>query len=189
MKKIAGMMVAMMGFLALTSCSEKKNDTIIITKKKIEKRPTSHIMSMGNYAQTRKSKWLGSQYTIESRLEADQSLPLAADGDTRYYDNRITLRITRADGSDFLKQSFTKEYFSSYVPDKYYKDGALLGIVFVKAEGNTLVFAASVGNPDKSSDEYVPLVLKIDNFGHVTVTQDTQLDTESTEQQEEEDGV
>lgn len=189
MKKLARMMVALMGFLALTSCSEKKNNTIIITKKKVEKKPSSQILTMGNYTQTRKAKWMGSQYSIESKLEADQTLPLAADGDTRYYDNRITLRITRTDGSDFLKHTFTKEYFKSYVPDDYYKDGALLGIVFVKAEGNSLVFAASVGDPDKSSDEYVPLVLKIDNFGHVSVTKDTQLDTDYTTQEEEEDGV
>ncbi|MGV2541533.1 DUF4738 domain-containing protein, partial [Bacillus pumilus] len=56
--------------------------------------------------------------------------------------------------------------------------------------GNRLLFAASVGNPDKSSDEYVPLVLRIDNFGNVTVFKDTRLDTESdTQQEEDDDGV
>ena len=46
----------------------------------------------------------------------------------------------------------------------------------MRPEGTDLVFAASVGNPDKSSDEYVPLVLKISKLGTVTITQDEDLE-------------
>jgi len=31
-------------------------------------------------------------------------------------------------------------------------------------------FAASVGSPDKSSDEYVPLVLTVNNLGTVSIS-------------------
>ena len=47
--------------------------------------------------------------------------------------------------------------------------GALLGIVYVKAEGDYLYFAASVGSPDVTSDEYVPLVLKISRMGSISI--------------------
>lgn len=173
-----------------SSCAKKKTDTIIITKKPAPaaRKPTIH--KMGDYTQTRPVAWMGNKYTVESSLAADDSLPLASDGATRYYDNRIRLRIVRADGSEFFSRSFTKSFFRDYVDDASYRDGALLGIVFVRASGNRLLFAASVGNPDKSSDEYVPLVLRIDNFGNVTVSKDTRLDTESdTQQDDEDDGV
>ncbi len=57
--------------------------------------------------------------------------------------------------------------------------GALLGIVFDKAEGDNLCFAASVGSPDITSDEYLPLVLKISRMGAVSISNDQVLDTES----------
>ena len=57
--------------------------------------------------------------------------------------------------------------------------GALLGVAFVKAEGNQLTFGASVGSPDPASDEYVPLIVKVDNFGNYSVTKDTKADVNS----------
>ncbi|EFA43708.1 hypothetical protein HMPREF0645_1870 [Hallella bergensis DSM 17361] len=189
MKRLLDICVMAVAVLALSACSEKKSNTIIITKKRPEIAKTSVTRKMGDYSQERKTEWLGKQYTIETKLWADESLPLASDGFSKYYDNRIMLRVVRADGTEFLKKEFTKSFFREYINDTYYKDGALLGIVFVQAEGRYLLFAASVGNPDKSSDEYVPLVLKIDNFGNVSISKDTQLDTDSQMVDEEEDGV
>ena len=59
----------------------------------------------------------------------------------------------------------------------------------MKTSGNTLIFAASVGNPDKTSDEYVPLILKIDNFGNVSASKDSRMDTESDSPEEEGEAV
>lgn len=189
MKRILGLCTMSLAVLTLMSCSKKKPDTIIIAKKKPTVTKVQQTRKMGDYSQTRKTEWVGKRYTIETELKADTSLPLASDGFVRYYDNSVTLKIIRADGTFFLNKTFDKSYFKSYVDNFYYKNGALLGIVFVRAEGNHLVFAASVGNPDKSSDEYVPLVLKIDNFGNVTVLKDTKLDTDSDTMEEDEDGV
>lgn len=189
MKNLLGVCLVAFSLLTVCSCKKEKNNTIIITEKKPLIIKDSQPHKMGDYKQSRTIDWVGNKYTVETQLTADNSLPLAKDGIVRYYDNRITLRIVRSDGTDFLKKSFTKVFFKDYVDNIYYTDGALLGIVFVKAEGNHLVFAASVGNPDKSSDEYVPLVLKINNFGNVTVSKDTRLDTEAEGTEEEEDGV
>lgn len=189
MKRISGLGVMGLAVLMLVSCSEKKPDTVIIAKKQPAVTKAPQTRRMGDYSQTRKTEWVGKSYTIETELKADTSLPLASDGFARYYDNRVTLRIIRADGTSFFKQTFDKSYFKSYVDKVYYEKGALLGIVFVRAEGSHLVFAASVGNPDKSSDEYVPLVLKIDNLGNISVSKDTKLDTEPDIMEDDEDGV
>ena len=58
----------------------------------------------------------------------------------------------------------------------------MLGLVYVQAEGNNLVFAGSVGSPDVTSDEYVPLVVKISRMGAGSVGKDTKLDTGSDEE-------
>ena len=98
---------------------------------------------------------------------------------SKFYDNTITLEIKRKDGSVFFSRTFKKADFDSKVDDIYKKNSVLLGIVLDVVEGNRLVFAASVGSPDKMSDEYVPLVLKIDNLGGVAISKDSQLDTGS----------
>jgi hypothetical protein len=54
-----------------------------------------------------------------------------------------------------------------------------LGVVYDKCDNDYLYFAASVGSPDKSSDEYVPLVVKISRFGEVSIKKDATLDTQS----------
>jgi hypothetical protein len=189
MKNLLTLSLATVAFLTVcAACSEKKQSNIIIAKKQPIIVKASKPRKMGDYEQSRSVVWLGSKYTVESKLGADSTLPLAYDGPTKYYDNRIQIRVVRADGSVFFTRSFQKSDFKSYVDNYYYENGALLGVVYVKAEGNHLVFAASVGNPDKSSDEYVPMVLKISNLGAVSITKDTQLDT-TTDTQPDEEGV
>ena len=123
---------------------------------------------------------MGSTYQVLVERKADESLPLADDGQgNKYYDNRITVKIIRKDGSEFFNRTFVKEDFSAYVDALYKKNSALLGIVLDRAEADYLVFAASVGSPDKMSDEYVPLVMKVSRFGDVKISKDTQLDTMS----------
>ena len=182
MKKYYSLLLFCVAVLILMSCKEKKNTGIIITKKPVA---AAHrqIMKTGDYAQSRKVEWLGTVYTVETKRVADPSLPVIADGDTKYYDNRITVRILRADGSEFFNRTFTQSDFSSYV-GKTYANGALVGIVLDRAEGDNLLFAASVGSPDKMSDEYIPLLMKVSRQGRITISKDTQLDTGSDEASE-----
>ena len=126
-------------------------------------------------------KWMGGSYKIEINLKADTSLPLTSDGVDKFYDNRVSIRILRSDGSEFFSGTFTKQNFKPYVDSSYYKNGALLGIVFDKVNGNLLRFAASVGSPDMSSDEYVPLVLTVNKLGTVSIAKDQEADTGNIE--------
>lgn len=177
--------IAGMALLAslFTGCKEKKSTTVIITekpKKEVSRQPHK----TGDYRQTRSIEWRGGHYTVEMARTADSSLPLTGDDNNRYYDNRIQIKILRSDGSVFFNRTFTKTFFQPYVDDIYYKNGALLGIVFFKTDTDHMIFAASVGNPDASSDEYVPLVLKISSDGTLDVSKDTQMDTGASESDE-----
>ena len=177
MKRYFCFMVAVIVVSAFTGCKDKKNTGDIITKKPMIV-VHRQIQKTGNYKQSRKVKWLGAAYTVEMTRSADASLPVIVDGDTKYYDNRITIRVLRSDGSAFFNRTFTKADFRPYI-DKAYADGALVGIVLDRAEGDNLLFAASVGSPDKMSDEYIPLLMKLSRTGKITITKDTQLDTGS----------
>lgn len=183
MKQIATLMMA--GILAGTfvSCKEKQPSNDIIITKPVEKPKPKTTQKIGDYAQTIEMPWVGATYKVAIERKADTTLPIVDDGEgNKYYDNRISVRIIRQDGSEFFNRTFSKQDFISYVDDIYKKNSALLGIVPDKAEGDYIVFAASVGSPDKNSDEYVPLVLKVSRFGDVKISKDTQMDTASDKQ-------
>ena len=171
---------------ALTACSSKPQSNNIIAKKPSKDAPKP-TQDMGDYSQDRSVEWLGGTYSIKVMRKADRSLPLATDeGGNKYFDNRITLTILRSDGSEFFKRTFSKADFNKFV-DSDYQDGALLGIVLDRAEGDCISFAASVGSPDKMSDNYVPLVLKVSRTGGVSISKDTKLDTTSSDVSDEVD--
>ena len=178
-KKNLTMVLAFGVLMGVVACKEKKQNDVIITTKPVPeaKKPTQKV---GDYEMTTPVDWVGSTYQVLVERKADESLPLADDGQgNKYYDNRITVKIVRKDGSEFFNRTFVKEDFSAYVDALYKKNSALLGIVLDRAEADYLVFAASVGSPDKMSDEYVPLVMKVSRFGDVKISKDTQLDTMS----------
>ena len=116
MKKSAiTLLVAALATIAIVSCKEKKTSEHIITTKPVEeaKKPTQEI---GNYDMTTPVDWVGSTYQVVVERKADHSLPLADDGQgNKYFDNRISLKILRKDGSVFFSRVFTKNDFSRYV--------------------------------------------------------------------------
>ena len=183
MKQIATLMMA--GILAATfvSCKDKQPSNDIIITKPVETPKPKTTQKMGDYAQTIDVEWVGSTYKVAVERKADTTLPIVDDGEgNKYYDNKISVRIIRQDGSEFFNRTFSKQDFISYVDDIYKKNSALLGIVPDKAEGDFILFAASVGSPDKNSDEYVPLVMKVSRFGDIKISKDTQMDTVGDQQ-------
>ena len=169
----------LMGCLcALSSCeSKKKENKNIITTKPVTK-VKKGTQSMSDYAQSRVIEWLGNSYTVSTERKADTSLPLCKDEQgNEYYDNRITVSITRKDGSVFFKRTFTKTDFAQYAKGRYGRDGALLGVVFNTIKNDALLFAASVGSPDNMSDNFVPIVVRISRTGAVSMSEDTAIDT------------
>jgi hypothetical protein len=55
--------------------------------------------------------------------------------------------------------------------------------VFDRADGDDLVFGASVGHPQ--SDEYIPLVIRLTRMGELSIRRDSQMDTPPADKNEE----
>ena len=193
MKKIQLLAVLLMAVLAI-SCSKKKESKDIIVPTAEVVKPKAPI-SMQPYNQQQEVEWLDKSYQVIINRVADDSLQMVQDETgQKFVDNRITLRVIRADGSVFFKKVFTKGNFDAQLDDDYRKTGILEGLVFDKIDGNNLVFAASVSHPQ--TDEYIPLVVTVNNFGTVSIKRDDQMDTNSTQEQQpqenkvtDEDGV
>ena len=181
MKKIQLLAALLMAVLAI-SCGKKKESKDIIVPTAEVVKPKAPI-SMQPYSQQQEVAWLDKSYQVFINRVADDSLRMVQDETgQKFVDNRITLRVVRADGSVFFKKVFTKATFDAQLDDDYRQTGILEGLVFDKVDGNNLVFAGSVSHPQ--TDEYIPLVVTVSNFGNVTIKRDDQMDTNSTQEQQ-----
>ena len=173
--------ILFMAFAAgvMASCSEKKQSNVIIAPKPVAQVKKA-TQKMSGYEQARDVEWVGSTYKVVVKRSSDTELPLVkVDENNKYYDNVIQVRVLRKDGSEFFNRTFKKSDFSEFLDSHTKNAGALLGIVY---------FAASVGSPDVTSDEYVPLVLKISRMGSVSISKDQVLDTNDGEDKASADG-
>ena len=160
--------------LITVSCGKKKQHDDIIVQETETPQPQAPIR-MQDYKDVKDIQWLGKQYQIEVTRTADDSLKMVKDETgQQFVDNRITLRVIRTDGSIFCTKTFTKGAFDGCLDDDYRKTGILEGFVFDKAEGNQLFFAASVCHPQ--TDEYIPMVVTVSNFGDVGIAKDQQME-------------
>ena len=172
--------------LVLAACSEKKKSDDIIAERVIEVKPSGPV-KMQEYDDSRDVEWIGKTYRVSVHRQPCDSLPKVKDETGQeFVDNVFKVTVSRSDGSVFFSRTFTKPFFAQYVTEDFRKTGILEGIVFDKADGDWLVFAASVGHPQ--TDEYIPLVMRLSRMGNLDVKQDTQLDTNSNEEGEIEEG-
>lgn len=170
MRRIVPLFLLGLVILAATSCKEEKKAEDIVAKMPTEskkeagpqKREASH------WSQT--IEWRGATYTVRIDREPDSAL-VADESGQKYYDNRVTLQVLRADGTAFVDKTFHKSDFLAAAKGQYAKSGVLLGMVFDRAKADCLVFGGSIGNPNPDSEEFVPLSISIDPMGKVTVTE------------------
>lgn len=184
--------LAVVCLLGVTSCGEKKQNDTIITKKPVEKKVDATPRTTGDYDQSREVEWCNGVYHVVVSRKADTSLPVVDDGTgQKYYDNRIQVKVVRQDGSEFFSRSFTKSDFSQFVEKSYRDQSVLLGVVFNKADGDNLLFAASIGSPDRLSDEYIPMIVTLSRMGNLSIKKGALLDEDSApvKVEEEDDGV
>ena len=180
--------VALMA-VAVSSCSDKKKTNEIITHKPVAKKPTAPT-AMQEYSHQEKVEWLGNTYTVSIKRQTDKELGVITDeAGGKYYENRITLRIMRGDGSVFFDKTFSKADFGAFIDKAYMEKSALLGIVLDKADGDNLRFAASIGAPDVLSDEYVPLALTVSRTGNVSISKDARIEAQDDVPEDEYEGV
>lgn len=159
----------------LASCGEKKKSDDIIAQPVVKVKPEAPV-KMQEYNDERDVEWIGKTYHVVVHRQPADSLPMVKDETgQKFVDNFFSVKVSRQDGSVFFSRTFTKKYFLNYITEDYRKKGILEGIVFDKADGDWLVFAASVGLPQ--TDEYIPLIVRLSRMGELTVRQDTQMDT------------
>lgn len=184
MTKSLFMVIATGVLLSLVACSEKKKSTDIITQR-VETVKPQGPERMQEYNDSRDVAWIGKQYKVNVHRQPGDSLPMVKDETgQKYVDNIISVSVMRADGSKFYSHQFTKADFLQYLDDDYSKTGILEGLVFDKADGDWLEFAASVSHPH--TDEYIPLVVRLSRMGQLTIQRDTQMDTTGDTPQQEE---
>lgn len=181
MKKTTILGIAIAAVL-LAGCAEKKKSDNIITKKEVKKEPSAPIR-MQEYNQTSEIKLGGSNLTCFIHRTPCDSLPKVKDETgQQYIDNTIELKITRMNGSSFFSKTFTKNSFDKFLDDDYRNTGILEGLVYDKTENGVIIFAASVSHPN--TDEYIPILVKIDRMGNISMERDTNLDTTAEEEEE-----
>ena len=185
MKSLQVLFIAAVAAVAFSACGDKKPTGDIIAKKQVEKAPPGPVkMQDSRFMEEVKVKGQSCYVNIVRR--ADTSLPMVpGDDGGKYYDNVIdvTVETHKDDGTAYeskplFQKTFTKQDFASHVNAKYLERSALLGIVFDRVDGDNIIFAASVGEPDVLSDEYVPLLITISHTGNMTITKDTRLDSD-----------
>ena len=173
----------------LGSCKEKKTvKEPIITSRQEARKPKAPIR-MQDYRQEIDAHWLGRSYHIVVVRTPVDSLPMVKDEiGQKYVDNRITLTISRADGSVFLEKTFTKAAFLSHIDDDYRRTGILEAMIFEEVDNDQLEFAVSIAHP-QSEDEFIPLELSIDRNGGITIKRDNDIDTNGYNDDDDDDGV
>jgi hypothetical protein len=189
---LLALLIFLLSVTIIAGCKEKKQSEDIITSRVEVQKPSGPVRIQA-YADSKEIQWLGRTYTVEWKRTPDDSLRMVNDEEgQKYIDNRVAIRVVRTDGSVFFQKNFTKSAFSTYLPEKYNRMGILEGLVFDEVDGNNLVFAASVSLP-QTEDEYIPLEVRVDNYGNVTIERDNSLDTygtgEDDRSEDEENGV
>ena len=173
-KKLTLILLAALTLLA--GCKEKQQTQDIIAPPKVESTQPAGPTRMQPYSQTWTVQWLGKDYKVSVNRIPNDSLPMVKDeAGYQFVDNSILLEVRRADGSVAISKTFTKATFNAYIDSNYRKSGILEGLVFDEVDGQSLEFAASVSLPQ--TDEYIPLEVKVDNFGNVKIERDSEMDT------------
>lgn len=187
MKKILSLL--MLGALVCaTSCKNEEQKQPIITKIVPKPaKPSGPLKMHESASQPVVVDWVTGKYTITVAPHCDPELPLARDEQGQeYYDNKIDVEVKRGDGSVFFHRTFSKADFSKFLDEHTRRDGAMLGMPFIRVEDSQLVFGASVGSPDESSDEYIPFTVTVSRMGDVHIERDAQLEQNGQEPTEDE---
>jgi hypothetical protein len=168
-KYIPALLAAAVIVFGAASCKEKKKSDDIIVAKYVPEGPGDPIR-MSVDKRTTNVEWLGKSYIVEITRTPSDSLPMLKDETgQQYVDNSVSLTIKRSDGSKFMSHIFTKNAFNSYIDASFRATGCLENVVFHGVENNLLTFGAVVSRAG-SDDEFVPIDIKIDRNGGISMS-------------------
>lgn len=189
MKGIYAAMIFAVGAFVLASCAEKKKTNDIIAPKPVVKAPAAPV-KMQPYNHSEQVEWMGGKYTVDVKRSVDGESPVFSDeSNNKYYDNKVLLAVARPDGTEFFRREFTKHSFSQVVDESYIGKSTVLGVVLDHAEGDNLIFVASVGSPDQLSDDFIPITLTLSKTGVLSMKKGQNIGTSDNPNADEEEGV
>jgi len=169
----------LMAAATLTACKkeEVKQQRMVVAKPEPPK--PMGTQQLDSQDRTEVHAWRGNEYTVSIKRSADESMPVVDDGTgVKYYDNRITVSVKRADGSSFYSRTFTKNDFSSFLSSAAMKSRVLYAITLHEVSNEALQFVACVGSPDASSDDYQLLEIRLSADGSERIKETAILDRE-----------
>ena len=163
----------------MTGCGEKKKDTKEEEKRlfqieSIDENTGLQRMQVSRINQEITCK--GKKFQLSVERTPDNDLPQVKSDMGLFADNRIVVKITRADGSSLFSKTFLKSDFASYLYESYIKRSVLEGMVFddVKTEEkNEITLAASISYP--MTDLYVPFKIVISQAGKMSIQKDEDM--------------
>ena len=163
----------------LSGCGEQKKDTKeeekrIFQIESVDEKSGLQRMQVSRVNQEITCK--GKKYRLSVERTPADDLPKVKSDRGLFADNRISVKITRSDGSTLFTRTFTKTDFASYLPESYLKRSVLEGIVFddvTTAEKNEITLAGSVSYP--MTDLYIPFKIAIDSNGKMTIRKDEDM--------------
>lgn len=160
-------------------CGEQKNDTKeeekrIFQIESVDEKSGLQRMQVSRVNQEIVCKGKKFQLSVD-RTPADD-LPKVKSDMGLFADNRISVKIARADGSVLFSRTFLKSDFASYLPESYLKHSVLEGIVFddvTTGEKNEITLAGSVSYP--MTDLYMPFKIVVGQNGKMSIHKDEDM--------------
>ncbi len=173
---------SIIGFASIVcGCSGSSTDMSASDSSKASQVNVNKINTMAEYNLDGTIEVGGKKYEYEFAFNNDKSLPIiTTEDDFKYYDNRVKLYI-RHGNETIYEHTFTKESFSSLIPEKDYKRSVLAGFNFnymQKDKHDKFYFIAVVGDPDETSDISYSIGISIDKIGAITTSIVNSIDVE-----------
>lgn len=174
-------LLGLMIFLSV-SCSSPKasNSTASADSTTVQK---DEPISLGNgYENLKEVKMSGHDYRISIRCVADkQGAVVEDDLGQKFYDNRVEVSIVK-DGTELLKQSFSKTDFSSHLSESSLKRNVLQGMNFYgdKSDASYLYFTALVGEPGMDGGSAFLVKVSTEN-GSFSIEKDSEVFVETAQ--------
>ena len=177
MKRIYCMALLLTAVLA--GCNEQKKDTKeeekrIFQIESVDEKSGLQRMQVSRVNQEIACK--GKKYQLSVERSPADDLPKVKSDMGLFADNRISVKISRSDGSVLFSKIFLKSDFTAYLPEAYLKHSVLEGIVFddvTTSEKNEITLAGSVSYP--MTDLYIPFKIVIDQNGKMNIRRDEDM--------------
>lgn len=162
------------GMVVLTSCKSEKKEIQeeqqrIFQVESVNEETGLQQMQVSRIEQAVNCK--GKKYQLSVVREPSDELPQVKSDMGLFRDNRISVKISRENGTVLFEKVFTKNDFAAYLTPEYLSHSVMEGVVFDDEktnEKNVLALVASVSYP--MTDLYTPFTIVISDAGKMSIS-------------------